>query len=71
MNTEDISAVDAHIDAHEEKIAGVEIPNLCVLYEGARPALAFVKAILFFKPKWQKVIGDLMASLDAECSKAE
>lgn len=65
MNTEEI---DNHVDEHEAAInANTKAINLCDLYNGVRPVLKFAVALLFWKPKWQKVLNDFLAHLDVAC----
>ena len=62
----EIEEVDAHVEAHAETVAK-ELPDLCEIYKVNRPVLKFVRALVFWKPKWQAAIDKLIASLDDAC----
>jgi hypothetical protein len=66
--------IDKHIDetlAMPEPegltIAQFKLWNICKTYLAVRPVLKFVRGLLFFKPKWQKVLDLLIAVLDEGC----
>jgi len=42
--------------------------NICKVYTTAKPVLLIAKKILFFKPKWQTVIGLLITTMDEICN---
>ena len=63
----DLHEIDAHVEKHLPAIPEKGIPDLCVIYNAARPVIAFARALLFWRPKWQAVISAFMASLDAQC----
>lgn len=48
-------------------VAQARLFNICAVYSKARPVLKFVRGLLFWKPKWQKIIEDVMTNLDASC----
>lgn len=66
-----VSDIDAHVDNHLEKVAGLDagkLPNLCTVWSGVKPVIKFARALLFWKPKWQAVIDQFITSLDAACN---
>lgn len=44
--------------------------DFCSVYTIARPILELVKNVLFFKPKWQKMLDILIKGLDGNCNQA-
>lgn len=66
--------VDEHLDSAENSAilatdtATKGFPDLCVIYGTVRPVLKFARALLFFKPKWQKAIDLLTDNLDLACN---
>lgn len=67
--TMSIHEIDQHIDKHEASgtAKGTAAFNLCSIYQKARPIVKFVRPFLFFKPKWQAVIDELVAAGDEAC----
>ena len=64
----DTNEIDSHVETHlAETAAGNKMIDLCSLYQGVRPVLKFATALLFWKPKWQKVLNDFIAHLDEAC----
>jgi len=65
MQTEEI---DSHVETHlSETEAGAKAIDLCNLYHGVKPVLKFASALLFWRPKWQKVLNDFILHLDEAC----
>lgn len=73
---EDIKQIDSHLEKYSAKLMDktsmgekeLKAFNLCEIYNKARPILKFVrKYLLFWKPKWQGVIDDLLALGDEAC----
>lgn len=65
-----IDQIDAHVDDHlakSEELAAQKMLNLCSIWTGVRPVVKFARALLFWKPKWQQVIDQLITSLDEAC----
>jgi hypothetical protein len=68
--------IDQHVESNHDAVTlvtadGPAIPGtsaFCVLYASARPVLHWVKAVLFFKPKWRALLTGLIAGLDAVCA---
>jgi hypothetical protein len=44
--------------------------GFCIVYVSGRPVLQWVRAMLFFKPKWRAVLTAMIAGLDAMCAEA-
>lgn len=66
--------VDSHVDMHFDKLEAdfnEKSVSFCDAYYVARPVIIWVKGLLFFKPKWQKVLTILVASLDVNCPPQE
>lgn len=63
--------VDAHVDALFEKLEkdfeSKSSVSFCDAYRVARPVILWVKGLLFFRPKWQKVLTIFVATLDVSC----
>jgi hypothetical protein len=70
------ATIDNHVEDNHDAVITVTAdgpaipgtPAFCVLYVSARPVLHWVRALLFFKPKWRTVITAVIAGLDAICS---
>ena len=68
MNTEHIDlSVAEHLDAHEAATAQNLKLNICDIFSKVRPVLVFAHSILFFKPKWQTALTNLINAMDAAC----
>ena len=61
---EDFSANEANgnMSANAMKLFSV-----CNAYQKVRPIIIFVKGLLFWKPKWQKVIDEFILVADGIC----
>lgn len=67
-----------NIDKHIDEALAIEAPaglsaaklkmfNVCKAYLAVRPVLKFARGLLFFKPRWQKVIDILFVAMDEVC----
>lgn len=67
----EVHEIDSHVDDHlakSEELAAQKMLNLCSIWTGVKPVIRFARALLFWKPKWQAVIDQLITSLDEACS---
>ncbi len=64
-----IPQIDAHIAKHLGKLKAEELDSLdlCKIYQTIRPALIFIRTLLFWKPDWQVILQKLIDALDASC----
>lgn len=53
-----------------KQTAAAKLGSVCEVYQKVRPVILFAKGLLFFKPKWQAVIQQLIDSLDLICPPA-
>lgn len=68
--------IDQHVEDNHDAVTlvtadGPAIPGtsaFCIVYVSGRPVLQWVKAVLFFKPKWRAVVTVMIAGLDALCA---
>ena len=70
MKQEEIDALDAHVDEHlttTESMSAQKLLDICAIWKGVRPIVKVARALLFWKPKWQAVLDQLITSLDATC----
>lgn len=71
-----VEEIDNHLESYvaAEAAAGMDanslkLFNICGTYQKVRPIIKFVRAMLFFRPKWQAVIDEFMAVTDGICPK--
>lgn len=69
MKTITIEQVDKEIEAIEKstsqgvtqkQAAAIDINTICNVVNKVKPILKFIRGFLFFKPKWQKIIDDVI-----------
>lgn len=66
----ELEQIDQHIETHlnEQDASGNDklkgIAAIPALFTAVRPVLKFVRALLFFKPKWQKVLDTFIDAMD-------
>ncbi|WP_217603700.1 hypothetical protein [Chitinophaga sp. GbtcB8] len=60
-----IEQIDKHIASRPN--ATTAAIDFCAIYKTVRPILLFAKALLFFKPEWQKVLEAFIESMDGNC----
>ena len=65
-----IEEIDKHLEKSQQPATrdiASTINDVCKTYGEVRPILVFAKGLLFFKPKWQRVIESLLAVMDKNC----
>ena len=74
MNTEQVAAVDTHVDTFVAGAANegmnaqaLQLFSICAAWQKVRPIVNFAKAMLFWKPKWQAVITEFEGVADGIC----
>jgi len=60
----ELHEIDNHITEMDKNLQGF---NLCNTYIKIKPVLRFARTLLFFKPKWQSLIDELIHHLDKGC----
>lgn len=70
---DNIPDIDLKVESYLSSGSDVNLKTIdfCSLWHTVRPILIFVKALLFWKPKWQTVLKQLIDSLDATCNSDE
>jgi len=50
------------------KTAENKLFDICTVYQKVKPAMKFITALLFWKPKWKSAIQELIKNLDEVCN---
>ena len=63
LSSKEMAAIDKKVEKHlSAKAAKVDLKAIWAV---ARPIVLIARGLLFWKPKWQQVIDNLIAGVDA------
>lgn len=70
FDLENMNNIDNDVELHLAETgnaASIKDIDFCKIWKTVRPIILFATALLFWKPSWQKVMRQLIDSLDANC----